>query len=157
MRDCVSFSWMYAVENSPNSDSIFSLPHRKHYFHHNQLDWDEHSSAGRYVRRRCKPLKVGEQVLIILCHGVTRSIKPRYSVGFTNVKELLNALLFVFLGIHALPRHRSSKSVWPCSQDAGVWSSQKNYSRWSLAASFFWPIKKINEFKDLLCFSKEIS
>ncbi|XP_015731104.1 dual specificity protein kinase CLK4 isoform X1 [Coturnix japonica] len=30
---------------------------RKHYFHQNQLDWDEHSSAGRYVRRRCKPLK----------------------------------------------------------------------------------------------------
>ncbi|XP_066470544.1 dual specificity protein kinase CLK4-like isoform X2 [Tiliqua scincoides] len=30
---------------------------RKHYFHHDRLDWDEHSSAGRYVRRRCKPLK----------------------------------------------------------------------------------------------------
>nr|XP_020638361.1 dual specificity protein kinase CLK4 isoform X1 [Pogona vitticeps]XP_020638362.1 dual specificity protein kinase CLK4 isoform X1 [Pogona vitticeps]XP_020638363.1 dual specificity protein kinase CLK4 isoform X1 [Pogona vitticeps] len=30
---------------------------RKRYFHKNQLDWDEHSSAGRYVRRRCKPLK----------------------------------------------------------------------------------------------------
>ncbi|XP_026552327.1 dual specificity protein kinase CLK4 isoform X1 [Pseudonaja textilis] len=30
---------------------------RKCYFHHNQLDWDEQSSAGRYVRRRCKPLK----------------------------------------------------------------------------------------------------
>ncbi|XP_042304953.1 dual specificity protein kinase CLK4 isoform X1 [Sceloporus undulatus] len=30
---------------------------RKHYFHQDQLDWDEHSSAGRYVRRRCKPLK----------------------------------------------------------------------------------------------------
>ncbi|XP_007421980.1 dual specificity protein kinase CLK4 isoform X1 [Python bivittatus] len=30
---------------------------RKCYFRHNQLDWDEHSSAGRYVRRRCKPLK----------------------------------------------------------------------------------------------------
>ncbi|XP_065704908.1 dual specificity protein kinase CLK4 isoform X1 [Patagioenas fasciata] len=30
---------------------------RKHYFRHDQLDWDEHSSAGRYVRRRCKPLK----------------------------------------------------------------------------------------------------
>ncbi|XP_070595273.1 dual specificity protein kinase CLK4 isoform X1 [Erythrolamprus reginae] len=29
----------------------------KHYFHHNQLDWDEQSSAGHYVRRRCKPLK----------------------------------------------------------------------------------------------------
>ncbi|XP_044882661.1 dual specificity protein kinase CLK4 isoform X1 [Mauremys mutica] len=30
---------------------------RKRYFQHDQLDWDEHSSAGRYVRRRCKPLK----------------------------------------------------------------------------------------------------
>lgn len=30
---------------------------KRKYFHHNQLDWDEHSSAGRYVRRRCKPLK----------------------------------------------------------------------------------------------------
>uniref|UniRef100_A0A7N4NWA8 dual-specificity kinase n=1 Tax=Sarcophilus harrisii TaxID=9305 RepID=A0A7N4NWA8_SARHA len=27
------------------------------YFRHYQLDWDEHSSAGRYVQRRCKPLK----------------------------------------------------------------------------------------------------
>ncbi|XP_053573216.1 dual specificity protein kinase CLK4 isoform X1 [Bombina bombina] len=31
---------------------------RKHkYFYHDRLDWDEHSSAGRYVRKRCKPLK----------------------------------------------------------------------------------------------------
>ncbi|XP_048342395.1 dual specificity protein kinase CLK1 isoform X1 [Sphaerodactylus townsendi] len=31
---------------------------RKHkYFHQDRLDWDEHSSAGRYVSRRCKPLK----------------------------------------------------------------------------------------------------
>ncbi|XP_075398179.1 dual specificity protein kinase CLK4 isoform X2 [Tenrec ecaudatus] len=30
---------------------------KRKYFHHDQLDWDEHSSAGRYVRRRCKPLK----------------------------------------------------------------------------------------------------
>ncbi|CAM2100193.1 unnamed protein product [Caretta caretta] len=30
---------------------------KRKYFHHNQLDWDEHSSAGRYVSRRCKPLK----------------------------------------------------------------------------------------------------
>ncbi|XP_038627492.1 dual specificity protein kinase CLK4 isoform X1 [Tachyglossus aculeatus] len=34
---------------------------KRKYFHHNQLDWDEHSSAGRYVRRRCKPLKVVKQ------------------------------------------------------------------------------------------------
>ncbi|XP_033025293.1 dual specificity protein kinase CLK1 isoform X1 [Lacerta agilis] len=30
---------------------------KRKYFHHDQLDWDEHSSAGRYVARRCKPLK----------------------------------------------------------------------------------------------------
>ncbi|NP_001091432.1 CDC like kinase 1 L homeolog [Xenopus laevis] len=31
---------------------------RKHkYFYHDRLDWDEHSSAGRYVKKRCKPLK----------------------------------------------------------------------------------------------------
>lgn len=26
------------------------------YFHHGKLDWDEKSSAGRYVRENCKPL-----------------------------------------------------------------------------------------------------
>nr|XP_003217517.1 PREDICTED: dual specificity protein kinase CLK4 isoform X1 [Anolis carolinensis]XP_008103070.1 PREDICTED: dual specificity protein kinase CLK4 isoform X1 [Anolis carolinensis]XP_008103071.1 PREDICTED: dual specificity protein kinase CLK4 isoform X1 [Anolis carolinensis]XP_016846992.1 PREDICTED: dual specificity protein kinase CLK4 isoform X1 [Anolis carolinensis] len=30
---------------------------RKRYFHKNELDWDEHSHAARYVRKRCKPLK----------------------------------------------------------------------------------------------------
>ena len=35
----------------------FILRKRK-YFHHDRLVWDEHSSAGRYVSRRCKPLKV---------------------------------------------------------------------------------------------------
>ncbi|KAJ6665299.1 hypothetical protein lerEdw1_004348 [Lerista edwardsae] len=30
---------------------------KRKYFHHDQLDWDEQSSAGRYVSRRCKPLK----------------------------------------------------------------------------------------------------
>ncbi|XP_074767142.1 dual specificity protein kinase CLK1-like [Athene noctua] len=31
---------------------------RKHeYFHHGRLDWDEHSSAGRYVSSWCNPLK----------------------------------------------------------------------------------------------------
>lgn len=30
---------------------------RKHkYFYHNKLDWDQHSSAGKYVRDNCKPL-----------------------------------------------------------------------------------------------------
>uniref|UniRef100_A0A8D0FEX1 dual-specificity kinase n=1 Tax=Strix occidentalis caurina TaxID=311401 RepID=A0A8D0FEX1_STROC len=30
---------------------------RRKYFHGARLDWDEHSSAGRSVSRRCKPLK----------------------------------------------------------------------------------------------------
>ncbi|CAN0205592.1 unnamed protein product [Bubo scandiacus] len=30
---------------------------RRQYFHGARLDWDEHSSAGRSVSRRCKPLK----------------------------------------------------------------------------------------------------
>lgn len=29
---------------------------RTKYFHHGKLDWDERSSAGRYVRDNCKPL-----------------------------------------------------------------------------------------------------
>ena len=28
------------------------------YFYHGRLDWDERSSAGRYVRDNCKPLRV---------------------------------------------------------------------------------------------------
>uniref|UniRef100_A0A8C5QG97 dual-specificity kinase n=1 Tax=Leptobrachium leishanense TaxID=445787 RepID=A0A8C5QG97_9ANUR len=30
---------------------------KRKYFYHDRLDWDEHSSAGHYVRKRCKPLK----------------------------------------------------------------------------------------------------
>jgi len=29
---------------------------KQKYFYRNRLDWDEHSSAGRYVRENCKPL-----------------------------------------------------------------------------------------------------
>ncbi|XP_042870196.1 probable dual specificity protein kinase madd-3 isoform X2 [Penaeus japonicus] len=31
---------------------------RTKYFYHGKLDWDEKSSAGRYVRENCKPLRV---------------------------------------------------------------------------------------------------
>lgn len=108
---------------------LFSLSCRKHYFRHDQLDWDEHSSAGRYVRRRCKPLKVQDNIFMVV-------------LDLQCERSPLKHFLFFFLsGIHALPRHRPSESVWPCSQDAGIWSRQKNYSWWSLAASFFWTIK----------------
>lgn len=31
---------------------------KRRYVHRNRLDWDVHSSAGRYVKKHCKPLKV---------------------------------------------------------------------------------------------------
>lgn len=31
---------------------------KRRFVHKSKLDWDVHSSSGRYVRRRCKPLKV---------------------------------------------------------------------------------------------------
>ena len=36
----------------------FYVPRKRRYVHHERLDWDEHSSSGRYVRKHCKPLKV---------------------------------------------------------------------------------------------------
>uniref|UniRef100_A0A671N8N6 dual-specificity kinase n=1 Tax=Sinocyclocheilus anshuiensis TaxID=1608454 RepID=A0A671N8N6_9TELE len=30
---------------------------KKRYVHHDKLDWDVHSSSGRYVRKQCKPLR----------------------------------------------------------------------------------------------------
>lgn len=30
------------------------------YFYHGKLDWDEKSSAGRYVRENCKPIRVSD-------------------------------------------------------------------------------------------------
>jgi len=30
---------------------------KKRFVYHDRLDWDEHSSGGRYVRKHCKPLK----------------------------------------------------------------------------------------------------
>ncbi|XP_059846330.1 dual specificity protein kinase CLK4-like isoform X3 [Hypanus sabinus] len=41
----------------PIPASMINRTRKSKYFRHEQLDWDEHSSAGRYVRKRCKPLK----------------------------------------------------------------------------------------------------
>lgn len=46
-----------------------TIPHRMarrtktKYFYHGKLDWDEKSSAGRYVRDNCKPLHVSINLL----------------------------------------------------------------------------------------------
>ncbi|XP_009581673.1 PREDICTED: dual specificity protein kinase CLK1-like [Fulmarus glacialis] len=41
----------------PLPNHMIKKTRKRKYFRHDQLDWDEHSSAGRYVSRRCKPLK----------------------------------------------------------------------------------------------------
>lgn len=45
-------------------NAVLSVPHRKRrYVHRAKLDWDVHSSSGRYVRKHCKPLKVTDTVM----------------------------------------------------------------------------------------------
>ena len=38
------------------------------YFYRGRLDWDERSSAGRYVRENCKPLRVSNKIFEIKKH-----------------------------------------------------------------------------------------
>jgi dual specificity protein kinase CLK2/3 len=38
------------------TNSILRRKTKTKYFYHGKLDWDEKSSAGRYVRDHCKPL-----------------------------------------------------------------------------------------------------
>ncbi|KAM6260597.1 dual specificity protein kinase CLK1 isoform 4-T4 [Spheniscus humboldti] len=45
----------------PLPNHMIKKTRKRKYFRHDRLDWDEHSSAGRYVSRRCKPLKVRQQ------------------------------------------------------------------------------------------------
>ena len=37
---------------------MFIVNRKTKYFYRGRLDWDERSSAGRYVRENCKPLRV---------------------------------------------------------------------------------------------------
>ena len=61
------------------------------YFYHGKLDWDEKSSAGRYVRENCKPLHVSSLKHLNSCKLCCFS----YSVWKENVCSFtkLGALL----------------------------------------------------------------
>ncbi|XP_059912546.1 dual specificity protein kinase CLK4-like isoform X2 [Gadus macrocephalus] len=41
----------------PIPPSLLSKTRKRHFVERERLDWDEHSSSGRYVRKHCKPLK----------------------------------------------------------------------------------------------------
>lgn len=42
--------------NDANNENILYRKTKTKYFYHGKLDWDDKSSAGRYVRDHCKPL-----------------------------------------------------------------------------------------------------
>ncbi len=46
------------------NNNIFFLFRKTKYFYHGRLDWDERSSAGRYVRDNCKPLRVRLSIIL---------------------------------------------------------------------------------------------
>lgn len=41
----------------PIPTNLLEKTKKRRYVHRNKLDWDVHSSSGRYVRKHCKPLK----------------------------------------------------------------------------------------------------
>ncbi|KAI5624895.1 dual specificity protein kinase CLK4 isoform X1 [Silurus asotus] len=41
----------------PIPTQMLQKTRKRRYVHHNKLDWDMHSSSGRYVRKHCKPLR----------------------------------------------------------------------------------------------------
>lgn len=50
---CIELFWGFFLNNK----SRMGRKTKTKYFYHGRLDWDEKSSAGRYVRENCKPLK----------------------------------------------------------------------------------------------------
>lgn len=73
-----AFFYFWTLSDSYHSVSNF----RTKYFYHGRLDWDEKSSAGRYVRETCKPLRVSlEFCLLAQGMGLSHSLKPFSSVS----------------------------------------------------------------------------
>lgn len=47
-------------EIPPDSHNLPFHSRKQKYFYRGRLDWDENTSAGRYVRENCKPLRVSQ-------------------------------------------------------------------------------------------------
>ena len=60
------------------------------YFYHGRLDWDDKSSAGRYVRENCKPLKRyqvtddDDHALLFDLVGLMLEYEPSQRVALTD-------------------------------------------------------------------------
>lgn len=75
------------------------MPWRKQkYFYRGRLDWDDNSSAGKYVRENCKPLRV--------------KTTDEYSSGYDNLVLVRSVIAFNFSNFfpssfpHLLPHQR---------------------------------------------------
>ena len=72
---------------------------RKHkYFYHGRLDWDEMSSAGKYVRENCKPLMV-----ISLLHVTCVFLPAMFQIQCSGRE--IQFFVFGFSPNGALPLH----------------------------------------------------
>lgn len=85
------------------------------YFYHGRLDWDEKSSAGRYVRETCKPLRRyminNEAEHEELFDLISRMLEYEPTQRIT-LKEAVDHAFFARLPLelrfHELDRHRKS-------------------------------------------------
>uniref|UniRef100_A0A667ZFX5 dual-specificity kinase n=1 Tax=Myripristis murdjan TaxID=586833 RepID=A0A667ZFX5_9TELE len=50
----------------PIPANLLQKTRKRRYIHRYKLDWDVHSSAGRYVRKHCKPLKTHSNLVFFL-------------------------------------------------------------------------------------------
>jgi len=98
------------------------------YFYHGRLDWDEKSSAGKFVRDNCKPLHVSKQTLSRFFLKLSpnyfgRRFLPRFrKLTQFELKPCHYFLVSIILGkefISLLPRARSKWSATFLLRSAG--------------------------------------
>lgn len=85
---------------------VLPLGRKRRFVHRSRLDWDAHGSSGRYVRKRCKPLKV-------------RTLTPNIFV-----LPLISSLQYwtcPFLSaLHDFQSQRPRAAVWPDWEDVDL-------------------------------------
>lgn len=73
----------------------FSLRKQK-YFYRGRLDWDESSSAGKYVRENCKPLRVSGISAKTVQRWSNRAVWPFWLTYLFRFHRLVSCRLFLF-------------------------------------------------------------
>ena len=101
------------------------------YFYHGRLDWDEKSSAGRYVRENCKPLKryqvSDEEDHVLLFDVIQRMLDYEPSQRITLTEALKHPFFdkippHLRLGADRVDRERShSLSRWLTVSSSTSW------------------------------------